>query len=156
MANEKKGTVQATEKVTETKNGNLVMVRKPIVDEKGNQLISKDNHPLYAYMVCGYIRGQEKKIDFAPKDQGGYEPLDILFDMADKAELIMSDEVMINDDGTKTPSVSYKVQVVDEDGEIWDCGVKPQRDSDKVLLKFLLISLRKEQKKAKQNAAATV
>ena len=156
MANEKKGTAQGTEKVTETKNGNLVIVRKPIVDEKGNQLISKDNHPLYAYMVCGYIRGQEKKIDFAPKDQGGYEPLDILFDMTDKAELIMSDEVMVNDDGTKTPYVSYKVQTVDEDGEIWDCGVKPQRDSDKVLLKFLLISLRKEQKKAQQNAAATV
>ena len=37
MANEKKGTAQGTEKVTETKNGNLVMVRKPIVDEKGNQ-----------------------------------------------------------------------------------------------------------------------
>lgn len=54
MANEKKGTAQGMEKVTETKNGNLVMVRKPIVDEKGNQLISKDNHPLYAYMVCGY------------------------------------------------------------------------------------------------------
>lgn len=34
MANEKKGTAQGTEKVTETKNGNLVMVRKPIVDEK--------------------------------------------------------------------------------------------------------------------------
>lgn len=119
-------------------------------------MISKDNHPLYAYMVCGYIRGQEKKIDFAPKDQGGYEPLDILFDMTDKAELIMSDEVMVNDDGTKTPYVSYKVQTVDEDGEIWDCGVKPQRDSDKVLLKFLLISLRKEQKKAQQNATATV
>ena len=52
MANEKKGTAQGTEKVTETKNGNLVMVRKPIVDEKGNQLISKDNHPLYALLVC--------------------------------------------------------------------------------------------------------
>ena len=76
--------------------------------------------------------------------------------MTDKAELIMSDEVMVNDDGTKTPYVSYKVQTVDEDGEIWDGGVKPQRDSDKVLLKFLLISLRKEQKKAQQNAAATV
>lgn len=51
MANEKKGTAQGMEKVTETKNGNLVMVRKPIVDEKGNQLISKDNHPLYAYKI---------------------------------------------------------------------------------------------------------
>ena len=63
----------------------------------------RNNVEVFIMALCGVlflavfsyapIRGQEKKIDFAPKDQGGYEPLDILFDMTDKAELIMSDEV---------------------------------------------------------------
>ena len=142
MANEKK----KTEVVTEVQNGNLVMVREPIIDKDGKQLITKDGRPYFAYIVRGNVRGQEKKIDFVPQDKGGYEPLDILFDIAEKAELTMTDEVMTNDDGSKTPYVSYKAQVVDEDGEIWDCGVKPQRDSDKALLKFLLICLHKSQK----------
>lgn len=143
MANETKKTANV---VTETLNGNLVMVREPIVGKDGKQLITKDGRPFFAYIVRGNVRGQEKKIDFIPKDKGGYEPLDILFDIAEKAELVMTEEVMTNDDGTKTPYTSYKAQTVDEDGEIWACGVKPQRDSDKALLNFLLICLRKSQK----------
>lgn len=142
MAKEQNGTAV----VTETINGNLVMIREPINGKDGKQLVTKDGRPYFAYIVRGDIRGQHKKIDFVPKDKGGYEPLDIVFDISSKAELIMSDEVMTNDDGSKTPYVAYKVQVIDEDGEIWDCGVKPQRDSDKALLKFLLIELGKQAK----------
>lgn len=145
MANESKKTENVA---TETLNGNLVMVREPIVGKEGKQLITKNGRPYFAYIVRGNVRGQEKKICFVPKDKGGYEPLDILFDISDKAELVMTDEVMTNVDGTKTAYVSYKAQVIDEDGEIWDCGVKPQRDSDKALLKFLLICLHKSQKNA--------
>lgn len=144
MANETKKTVNVA---TETLNGNRVIVREVIIGKDGKQLITKDGRPYFAYIVRGVIRGQEKKVDFAPKDKGGYEPLDILFDINDKAELILTDEVMTDDNGNKTPYVSYKVQVVDEDGEIWECGVKPQRDSDKALLKFLLIELGKQAKK---------
>lgn len=145
MANETKKTANVA---TETLNGNLVIVREAIIGKDGKQLMTKDGRPYFAYIVRGVIRGQEKKVDFAPKDKGGYEPLDILFDINDKAELIMTDEVMTDENGNKTPYVSYKVQVVDEDGEIWECGVKPQRDSDKALLKFLLIELGKQAKKA--------
>ncbi len=144
MANETKKTANVA---TETLNGNLVIVREAIIGKDGKQLMTKDGRPYFAYIVRGVIRGQEKKVDFAPKDKGGYEPLDILFDINDKAELIMTDEVMTDENGNKTPYVSYKVQVVDEDGEIWECGVKPQRDSDKALLKFLLIELGKQVKK---------
>ncbi|MCI8988822.1 MAG: hypothetical protein HFK05_03600 [Clostridia bacterium] len=144
MANETKKTANVA---TETLNGNLVIVREAIIGKDGKQLMTKDGRPYFAYIVRGVIRGQEKKVDFAPKDKGGYEPLDILFDINDKAELIMTDEVMTDENGNKTPYVSYKVQVVDEDGEIWECGVKPQRDSDKALLKFLLIELGKQAKK---------
>ena len=144
MPNETKKTANVA---TETLNGNLVIVREAIIGKDGKQLMTKDGRPYFAYIVRGVIRGQEKKVDFAPKDKGGYEPLDILFDINDKAELIMTDEVMTDENGNKTPYVSYKVQVVDEDGEIWECGVKPQRDSDKALLKFLLIELGKQVKK---------
>ncbi len=145
MANETKKTANVA---TETLNGNLVVVREAIIGKDGKQLITKDGRPYFAYIVRGVIRGQEKKVDFAPKDKGGYEPLDILFDINDKAELFMTDEVITDENGNKTSYVSYKVQVVDEDGEIWECGVKPQRDSDKALLKFLLIELGKQAKKA--------
>lgn len=129
---------------TETQNGNLVMVREPIVGKDKKQLTTKDGRPYYAYIVRGAIRGQEKKIDFAPKDKGGYEPLDILFDISPKAELIISEETMTDNDGNKTQYTAYKVQVLDEDGIPWDCAVKPQRDSDKALLRFLLIELQKQ------------
>ncbi len=143
MVKEKNGTV-----ATETKNGNLVLVREPIKGKDGKQMVTKDGRLYFAYVVRGIIRGQEKKVDFVPKDQGGYEPLDILFDIAPKAELTMSEEEMTDNDGKKTHYMAYKAQVEDEDGEIWDCGVKPQRDSDKALLKFMLIELSKATAKA--------
>lgn len=139
MAKEQNGTAI----VTETKNGNLVMVREPIIGKDGKQMVTKDGRLYFAYIVRGIIRGQEKKVDFVPKDMGGYEPLDILFDIAPKAELTMRDEEITDNDGKKTRYTAYTVQVVDEDGEIWDCNVKPQRDSDKALLKFMLIELHK-------------
>lgn len=145
MANEKNGKAV----VTETINGNLVITRDPILGKNGNQLKTQDGRLYFAYVVRGNIRGQEKRIDFAPKDQGGYEPLDILFEISPKAELIMSEEEMTDLSGKVTRYTAYKAQVVDEDGEIWACGVKPQRDSDKALLNFLLIELSKANK-AKQ------
>lgn len=133
--------------VTEMQNGNLVMVREPINGKDGKQLVTKDGRLYFAYIVRGVIRGQAKKVDFAPKDQGGYEPLDILFDIAPKAELTMEERVMEDNNGNKTAYTAYSVRVVDEDGEVWECEVKPQRNSDKALLKFLLIELGKQTKK---------
>lgn len=144
MAKEQNGTAVAMETI----NGNLVLVREPIKGKDGKQLVTKDGRLYFAYTVRGIVRGQEKKVDFVPKDMGGYEPLDILFDIAPKAELTMSDEEMTDNNGRKTRYTAYKAQVVDEDGDIWDCGVKPQRDSDKALLKFMLIELGKANAKA--------
>lgn len=129
---------------TETINGNLVIEREAIKGADGKQLITKDDRPYFAYIVRGMVRGKEKKVDFVPKDKGGYEPLDILFDIAPKAELIMSEEEMTDDNGKKTQYTAYKARVADEDGEIYECGIKPQRDSDKALLKFILIELNKK------------
>ena len=122
------------------------MVREPINGNDGKQLVTKDGRLYYAYIVQGLIRGKSKKIDFAPKDKGGYEPLDILFDISPRAELIMTEETMKDDDGERTHYTAYKVQVVAEDGVVWACDVKPQRNSDKALLGFLLNELHKAQK----------
>ena len=120
-----------------------------ILDENGGMLVKDKTATPQGYFpvverIAEFVRGLEKKVDFVPKDMGGYEPLDILFDIAPKAELIMRDEVMANADGSKTQYTTYTAQVTDEDGEIWDCSVKPQRDSDKALLRFMLICLHKK------------
>ena len=140
MAKEQNGTGV----VTETINGNLVLIREPVKDKNGKQLITKDGRLYYSYKVRGNVLGHEKKADFVPRDMGGYEPLDVLFEISPKAEIIMRDEVMTSADGRKTPYTTYTAQVTDEDGEVWECGVKPQRDSDKSLLKFMLIGLHKQ------------
>lgn len=129
---------------TEIINGNLVIEREAIKGADGKQLFTKDDRPYFAYIVRGLVRGKEKKVDFVPKDKGGYEPLDILFEISPKAELIMNEEEMTDGDGKKTQYTAYKARVIDEDGELYECGIKPQRDSDKALLKFIFIELNKK------------
>lgn len=144
MANERKqnGKEVSTE-VTETAvvEKNLTVEREVIKDKDGKQYQSRDGRAYFAYVVRGVVRGREVKVDFAPKDKGGYEPLDIVFDVAPKADLIMTEEEMTNDSGKKQKYMAYKVRTVDEDGIIYECGVKPSRDSDKSLLSMLLNTL---------------
>ena len=94
----------------------------------------------WAYVVKGQVRGRNIKIDFMPKDKGGYEVLDIVFSASPKAELIMLNETMTDANGKTTRYVSYKVLTKDELGEL-ECGVKPSRDSDKALLTMLINQL---------------
>lgn len=136
MEKETKVMEQVTEKKIEKKeeeNKKLFVEREKFV---GN-----DDKEYFAYFVKGKVRGRDIKVDFAPKDKGGYEPLDILFDVADKAELILSEEEMTNDSGKTTKYTTYKVKTIDEDGVIYECGVKPARDSDKALLGMLINTL---------------
>lgn len=131
MENEKK----VAEKVANEKveNKTLYVERESF---KGN-----DGREFWSYIVKGKIRGRDVKIDFMPKDKGGYEPLDIVFDVKPVAELIMTEEEMTNDNGKTTKYNSYKVRNIDDDGVIYECGVKPARDSDKALLVMLLNTL---------------
>lgn len=100
-----------------------------------------DGKQYWAYITKGKVRGRDVKIDFAPKDKGGYEPLDIVFSISPTAELIMCNEVMTDVNGKKTSYVSYKVRNKDDLGEL-ECGVKPTRDSDKALLTMLINELK--------------
>lgn len=135
-----------TARVTETRNGNLLITRELIKDKHGKPLKTKDGADFYGYFVRGFIRGQEKKVDLAGKDKGGYEPLELMFGIQDKAELIVTEEET-EFNGMKTHRTIYTAQVVDEDDEVWKCEVKPQRNSDKALLDFLMIEVGKQNRK---------
>lgn len=106
----------------------------------------KDEKKYWAYMVKGKVRGREVKIDFKPKDAGGYEVLDIVFDVAPTASLIMTDEETTDNNGNKIKYTAYKVQNIDECGIVYECGVKPRQDSDKSLLAILINILNAEAK----------
>lgn len=100
-----------------------------------------DGKQYWAYILKGNVRGRAVKVDFAPKDKGGYEPLDIVFSIKDNAELIMSTETMTDANGKRTSYVSYKVRNEDELG-VLECGVKPSKDSDKALLTMIINQLK--------------
>lgn len=131
MEKENKVTEQVAEKKVEKEETKALFVERE--GFKGS-----DGKDYWAYLVKGKVRGRDVKVDFAPKDKGGYEPLDIVFDVAPLAELVMSEEEMTNDNGKVTKYTTYKVRTIDENGLIYECGVKPTRDSDKALLNMLI------------------
>ena len=130
-----KGNVQADVQVVEQQEQAL----KLFVERES--FVGNDGKQYWAYVLKGDVRGRAVKVDFAPKDKGGYEPLDIVFMVNDKAELIMTKETMTDANGTKTSYTSYKVRNEDELG-VLECGVKPSRDSDKALLTMLINQLK--------------
>lgn len=127
------------EQVTEKKIEKKEEIKKLFVERE--KFVGNDDKEYFAYFVKGKVRGRDIKVDFAPKDKGGYEPLDIVFDISDKAELVMGLEEMKDNDGHVTKYTSYKVKTIDEDGVPFECGVKPARDSDKALLGMLINTL---------------
>lgn len=123
-------------------------VQNVVSEEQGLKLFveresftGSDGKQYWAYVLKGQVRGRDVKVDFAPKDKGGYEPLDIVFSIKDSAELIMTTETMTDASGKKTSYVSYKVRNEDDLGAL-ECGVKPTRDSDKALLTMIINQLK--------------
>ncbi|MGN0819030.1 MAG: hypothetical protein ACI4M6_01360 [Christensenellaceae bacterium] len=135
MSNEKikNETNQTVEKKLEEPK--LIIAREPFTS-------SKNGETYYAYVLRGKARGRDVKVDFVPKDIGGYVPLDIVFDGLDTAELVISEEKMTDDNGNKVSYTTYSVRNIDEDGNVWQCPVKPTRGSDKSLLDMLLLTLK--------------
>ena len=113
---------------------------------------SKDKKEYYGYFVKGEIHGRKVRADLMPKnrDFDGYEVLDIIFDIAPTAELIVHDEETTNDNGKYTKYTVYEVQNTDEDGIAYSYKVKPRAESDKSVLNVLLQQARKAEEKAKE------
>lgn len=130
MANEKNGTMTAKETAT----ARIYCTRE--------EYEGKDGKKYWAYLVKGTVRGREVKVDFAPKDMGGYEPLDIIFDVTDRPELIMTEDTFTSDSGKEKKYTEYEVKAVDEYDIEYSCKVRPKRDSDTSLLAMLISTLR--------------
>lgn len=91
----------------------------------------RDGNEYYGYIVRGVLRGREVKADIVPKDIGGYELLDILFDGDGEVMLTVSDEEKVDNFGNKMRYKSYAAETIDEDGTPLVCDVKPKQSSDK-------------------------
>lgn len=95
----------------------------------------------FEYFISGYVRGREVKIRLAPpdvKDKGGYTVLDIVFGNENKADFIIEPFEFTNAEGKVITGERYLVRTTDENGEVYECAVKPTRNSDKTLLNLLL------------------
>lgn len=99
----------------------------------------KNGRTFYSYFIKGTIRGKQVKAAVVPPDKGGYTVLDIVFGDEMAADLMIKPfEIKDESTGRVITGNSYAVQTVDEDGEVFECSVKPYRSSDKALLAMLL------------------
>ena len=99
----------------------------------------KNDKTYYSYFIKGVIRGKDVRVALVPPDNGGYAVLDLVFGDAEKAELF-STPFEIKDDrtGRIVKGNSYGIRTVDENGEVYECAIKPFRASYKTLLQMLL------------------
>ena len=112
------------------------MANKIFVEKEAYE---KDGKTYSGYCVRGMVRGKEVKVAVVPPDFGGYRVLDIIYGDSDKAELVTK-PFEIRDDKTErvVRGNTYAVRSVDENGEVFECAIKPFRPSDKALLEMLL------------------
>ena len=99
----------------------------------------KEDKTYFSYFIKCKVRGKDAKATVVPHDVGGYAVLDIVFGEAMEAELVLK-PYEIKDEKTKktVKGNTYAVRSVDENGEIYECPVKPFRSSDKTILNMLL------------------
>ncbi|MBR2969211.1 MAG: hypothetical protein IKC36_05150 [Clostridia bacterium] len=104
----------------------------------------KNDNTYYTYFIKGKIRGRDVRIALAPpsdkdkKDMGGYTVLDIVFGDAMKAEFVVEPFEFKDGSGKTVTGARHLVRTVDESGEVYECAIKPARQSDKALLNMLL------------------
>ena len=115
------------------------------MEKKGNKFLveretfEKDGKTFYSYFIKGKIRGKDVRIAVNPPDKGGYTVLDIVFGSDMKAELITKPyEIKDETTGNVIKGNTYAVRSVDENGEVYECTIKPFRNSDKMLLNMLM------------------
>ena len=103
------------------------------------ETFEKNDRTYFSYFIKGKVRGKDVKVAIVPPDKGGYNVLDIVFGDAMAAELITKPyEIKDEATGKILKGNTYAVQTHDENGEVYECAVKPFRASDKALLNMLL------------------
>lgn len=99
---------------------------------------TKNGKEFYTYFIKGKIRGKEVKIAVVPPDVGGYTVLDIVFDTEMAVDLIVTPYEIKDANGEIISGNTYSVRSFDEDGVVYECKVKPFRQSDKNMLNMLV------------------
>ncbi len=98
----------------------------------------KDGKTYFSYFIKGTIRGKEVRIAVVPPDRSAYAVLDVVFGDAMKADLVVRPfEFKDQATGNVVKGKTYAVHT-EEDGEIYECTIKPFRTSDKLFLNMLL------------------
>lgn len=99
----------------------------------------KNGKTYFSYFIKGVVRGKEIRVQVTPPDKGGYTVLDIVFGDAMKAELTVNPFEMKDEaSGRVISGNTFGVRSKDENGDIYECKIKPARPSDKSLLTMLL------------------
>lgn len=109
---------------------------------------TKDGNPMYCYILREIIKvptpegikEREIRVDFAAKDLGGYDMLDIIFMFGEEAFLSVRQEQMISNEktGEVTEYMVYEIWNEDLAGTPYVYKVKPMRESDKAKLNVIL------------------
>lgn len=115
------------------------------MDKKANKILveretfEKDGKTFFSYFIKGQIRGKDVRILVTPPDKGGFAVLDIVFGNEMQADLIVNPyEIKDDATGNVIKGNTYAVHSVDENGEVYECAIKPFRQSDKALLNMLI------------------
>ena len=110
---------------------------KNIIVER--KVFEKDGKSYFSYFIRGQVRGKDVRVAIIPPDKGGYTVLDIVFGNTMAAELVVKPfEIKDDATGKVISGNTFAVKSYDENGEEYECAIKPFRASDKALLNMLL------------------
>ena len=112
------------------KNDVIILVERETFEMEGKVY--------YSYFIKGTIRGRDVRAAVVPPDKGGYAVLDIVFGNAMAAELVVKPFEIKGEDGKVVSGNTFAVVSYDENGEVYECAVKPSRASDKAILNMLI------------------
>ena len=103
------------------------------------EVFEKDGKSYFSYFIRGNVRGKDVRVAIIPPDKGGYTVLDIVFGNAMAAELVVKPfEIKDDATGKVISGNTFAVVSYDENGETYECAIKPYRASDKAILNMLV------------------
>lgn len=107
------------------------------------ETFEKNGKTYFSYFIQGEIRGKHVRAAVVPPDKGGYTVLDIVFGNAMACELMVKPfEIKDEATGRVISGNSFAVVSYDENGEIYECSIKPYRASDKAILNMLVKAMK--------------
>lgn len=112
------------------KNNGTILVERETFEMNGKAYFS--------YFIKGNVRGKDIRVSVIPPDKGGYTVLDIVFGDAMNANLIVKPFEIKGEDGRVISGNTFAVVSCDENGEVYECAIKPARKSDKTLLDMIV------------------